>query len=221
MEENKNIALLLSDCFFSQRPLSEVLTQYEIHELVCHIDPELRGLMAKALMFDTMGSNTVKYLSQLSEDNDVIVRLEAVDSLGAYICQESFMALRKALCDEDELIRAYAAYGMASIGRILLETEATSILHKIEERECSDLVRASIYQGLYMLGESKALEKLILLFHVDEYHVQCSVLRALRDVASSENKSTISMFIDSLNIDKYPIAVMNAYDELLTELSGI
>ena len=139
--------------------------------------------------------DAVKWLSQLAKDSDAHVRVEAVDSLRTFVCRQSFDALCQATVDSDALVRGYAAYGVAIIGKEISFDEAKIILLSMVACENNPRVLVDIYEGLYVLGETTALKDLFSLIHIDDYLVQCAVIHACEEIANDRNRQIILSFL--------------------------
>ena len=220
--ENR-IEKIISNCYHNGIPLSCILRNEEIERLSENEDSDIRMCLAKALAFDDTNSSSVSILSRLAEDMDVFVRIEAVDSLSVHICKTSYLTLCSAIEDTDELVRAYAIYGIALIGKKLLIPSSRNILDRIKIEDKSDYVKVMVHTGLFILGDEEELHKLHQMFGHYDYHINCFVLRALQNLlyfASDSNKSLIRQFISSIDESTLPIAVKEAYFDLRNSLQG-
>jgi len=206
----ENLLDLLIDAYSKQQELSKIISNDSIVQAI-HEDyksnSEIKAWIAKALAFDDDNKKAVDFLCELAKDEDEDVRVEAIDSLSAFKTRKSFCILCEAICDHDDLVRSYAAFGVASVGNSVSAREAINILQKAEAREQSKRVFVDIYGGLYLLGDPTALDKLFLLFEEDDYLVQCAVLHCLGEMLSKKNQDIISSFLDHLDASQYPFAV--------------
>lgn len=91
----------------------------EILQLVHHEDEFVRAEFAKALVNDAPDQVAMRLLLDLWADREWCVRIEAIDSLSEFPYKESFYALKSGCDDEDELIRAYAVYGLCIVAKKL------------------------------------------------------------------------------------------------------
>lgn len=214
MNIRSNILGLLERCYDEGESPSTYLDTNLIHALVHDESVDIRLWLAKAMVNYNIDNDAVSMLSELSRDSEVCVRLEAVDSLSQFCCQESLDSLCCATNDDDELIRAYAAFGIARVGKYVSQQKALSVLLRIAETERNPRVFVDIYEGLYLLGDAEALYKLIQLFDSNDYHVQCAVIHALIEIINIENASLIKCFVSNLDTSKYVFAVTDAIGQL-------
>lgn len=206
MNEEKIVDMLI-ESYDIGRSLSSCLDVNFLNYLAsCDLD-DIRIWLAKALINDDSESVAVQLLCELSQDKEPLVRAEAVDSLRVFVCQESFHALRVAIRDSDELVRAYAVFGIAMVGETIDPVKTQNILQDLIATEDSFHVLIGAYEGLYLLGQKDYLAELFNLFKSDNYSVQCSVLHALEDILDCENRKQIQTFLTSLSLSEYPYAV--------------
>ena len=212
------IALLIHDFEHCVAPSSH-LSQTEMERCVQHSNDEIRAWTAKALVNDISKEETVDYLCRLAVDNNPSVRVEAVDSLSEFTHLQSYHALKHAVSDSDYLVRAYAAFGVAYVGKSLLPSDAEMTLLQLKTTETDDFVRVSILEGLYILGDSASLEDLFGMFKSSDYHTQCSILHALEEIWDESNRLRILSFVDTLTVAEYPPAVSGSLKELQKTLN--
>ena len=139
--------------------------------------------------------------------------MEAVDVLGAFSGERSFETLCRAMEDPDELVRAYAAFGVAAVGKAVSPQKAKEVLDRAAEGEQSGIALSGIYEGQFLLGDAAALDRLTALFGPGDYHVRCLVLRALGEVMDGQSRPRIKAFLDTLVPEKFPVSVREAYLE--------
>lgn len=204
----------LMRCTWEGKTLSEMLSDESIENLARNKSTDVRIEAARALADNAFNRVTVDTLCRLAKDEDPLVRLEAVDSLAVFSCRESFEMMQSALLDPDWLVRAYAAYGVAVIGKSIKPDHAKKILLHAEAKEAEPRTRAGIYEGLYILGQENALEKLMGLFSLDDYRLQCAVLNALDEVLNDQNQSTILEFLGSISLSAHSAAVLDTLDRV-------
>ena len=203
--------------FDRQEALSQHFDASKLWELVAGDDDEIKSWLARALVFDQENMQTLGLLSLLSLDPDAAVRVEAVDSLGNFSWPQSYFLLKRALYDGDELVRAYAAYGVAVVGNKLFPGEAKETLQSLLLTETSVRVKIDIFEGLYILGDNSALTHLIQCYNMGDYHVKCAVLNALENQLSNKSINQIIYFLNNCRIEKEPIAVKSTFSRLLAE----
>lgn len=180
-------------------------------------DSELRAWIAKALVFNQASLQTLGLLSILSLDTDATVRVEAVDSLCNFPWPQSYLMIKRALSDDDELVRAYAAYGTALLGNKLFPNDAREVLQSRLLIESSVRVKIDIFEGLYVLGDTSALTHLIECYKADDYRVKCAVLNALGNQLNTESIDQIINFLGNCIVENEPMAVKSTFIKLLAE----
>lgn len=201
--------LLIQSYNAGQSPTFFLSTKLISSIVACDSD-DIRQWLAKALINHNSNCFAVPLLCQLARDSQSFVRIEAVDTLGSFVCQESFNALCLAVNDDDELVRAYAAFGIAAVGKQIAPTKALCLLNQIALSEKSRRVLVDVYGGMYLLGQDDALQKLFELFQADDYLVQCAVVHFLEDIMNNDNRDEIEYFINNLNVFSYAYSVVDA-----------
>lgn len=186
----------------------------EICALVHSTLPEIREWTAKALVNDTSSDVALSALCELAADGNPDVRVEAVDTLSAFVCHDSFSALCNAIDDEDELVRAYASYGIGFVGNVIAHQEAVNILKNAEKFEKCKRVLVGIFEGLYILGYDECLDKLFDLFGTNDSQIQSAVLHALRELMAEDNCEVIMRFIANLKKHQYPRSVSDLISKI-------
>lgn len=219
MNPTDTLNLLIQSYNVGQSPTSYLSTECISSIVTCDSD-DIRQWLAKALINHKSNSFAVPLLCQLAQDSQSYVRVEAVDTLGSFICQESFNALCLAVNDDDELVRTYAAFGIAAVGKEIAPTKALYLLNQVALLEESRRVLVDVYGGMHLLGQHDALQKLFELFQVDDYHVQCAVIHFLEDIINNDNRDEIAHFINSLNISSYVYAVIDAILQIKQKIGG-
>jgi HEAT repeat protein len=127
------------------------------------------------------------------EDPDVLVRVEAAESLATIGDPKALPALWRAIDDRSPLVRSYVAGAIGSFGR------AGDIpkLEQLLKKERSDTVKVGIYQALYELGRKDMLLSLIsLLMESNDYRVRIATANILAEVVL--DKSNVAMVLDAL-----------------------
>lgn len=194
--------------------LSSIYSPYMMWKLAKHKDVLIRSDLAKALVYDTESEVALDILCKLSRDKESLVRVEAVASLSEYCCVKSYKVLKNALYDSDYLVRKYALFGIAYIGKKLNPEETIELLQEYDKKEVNLHCKVSIYEGLYMLGQQVYLDKLMNLFWNDDYQIQCSVANSLSEVIEQKNVPVIRKFLHTLKIEEYSVAVKSSIENL-------
>lgn len=208
---------ILMDCADNGKELSKVMDSDSIATLSNNESVDIRIWAARALVCDAMNRITIETLCQLANDKDAQVRVEAVDSLCEFCCAESYSVMRSAIPDSDFLVRAYAAFGLAFIGKTIEPEEAKRLLICAEEKETECRALVGIYGGLYILGQTSALDNLIMLFSSGDYHIQCAVLNILNEVLNDENCGKIQSFIHGIDLSVCSSAVVDTIKRLYAQ----
>lgn len=203
-------SILLLDTYEKGLALSDNYSPYMMWKLAKHKDDSVRSDLAKALVNDTESSVALDILCKLSKDKEALVRLEAVDSLSEYCCEKSYKTLKNALCDTDYLVKKYALFGVAYVGEKLCPEETIELLLECEKKDTNLHCKVSIYEGLYILGKETYLDKLMNLFWINDYQIQCTVVNALSEIVDEKNVSLIQKFLDTIQLEKYPVSVLSS-----------
>lgn len=214
MNTQNVIVSILMKAYLNGQSLHCHFCDTELGALANHCSEDVRAWLAKALVNHNNEHTAVSLLAKLSKDEEQLVRLEATDSLSAFANQESFCALLAMMYDKCELVRAYAAFGIAVVGRELFPQKATQILLDVANTETNKRVLVDTYEGLYILGFDSYLKKLMSLFGEDDYQIQIAVLHALEEVKNSSNHQDITQFLWGLETKDRVRAVLDAIWQL-------
>lgn len=214
MRDEERILKVLMKSYDEAKPLSESLDVEMINSLSDSDSTEVRAWLARALAYQNSDTQAVALLCKLSQDIESSVRVEAVDSISEFATIESFDMLCRAAVDEDELVRAYAAFGIAYVGKRINPEKALQTLLDMAKKEKSERVFVDIYEGLYILGKNKMLNELIKLFNSSDYRIQCATLNVLDELVYPQNVSTIYSFVSILDSSAYVPAVACAIKKL-------
>ncbi|HAG83331.1 MAG TPA: hypothetical protein DCL61_19850 [Cyanobacteria bacterium UBA12227] len=123
--------------------------------------------------------------SLLETDEDPLVRLSAAEALGAIADVKALPSLLKALNDQDEGVRAYAADSIGSLGVV----EANSILCQKLASEPSLLTKTFILAALYRLGHKESLFSLVKLLETADYNLAVTILNLTNELANHQNST--------------------------------
>ena len=132
MDSVDNLCELLIYCFNEGLSPTNIIDWKRLLELADSDSLEVRVCLAKALVNQPVDSNTVELLVKLTKDPSPNVRVEAVDTLGAFPTKASYDRLCVCLNDSDQLVRAYASFGVAVVGK---EISPQSALKVLQEKE--------------------------------------------------------------------------------------
>ena len=149
-------------------------------------DSEVRMSATSSLGTLLTGSKSPRQLIRMLEDPNVLVRIEAAESLAAVGDRKALPALWRAINDRSPLVRSYVAGSIGAFGR-------ARDIPKLEQRlksERSDTVKVGIYQALYELGRKDMLLSLIsLLLESDDYRVRIATAKILGEVVLHESNA--------------------------------
>lgn len=98
-----------------------------------------------------------RLIQVLATDPDGLVRLQAAEALGELKVRAALPSLTAALRDPDAGVRSYAAEALGQLGERGVMPELRALL-AVEE---DPMVRASVFQALYTLGDDEALASLL------------------------------------------------------------
>lgn len=180
--------------------------------------PFIRSLVAKAL-FEYPNESSKSILLELSKDKNDLVRVEAADSLKAYVDDVVYTRLLyMAKQDQYYITRAYA---VCSLSFIHFGLESRSLSTFVEERlsqERHTINKIMCAEALYRLGQDSALIQLIGYFKSRNYKNQCAVIHSLNDVLSKKNYGVINDFVRDLRSNDLPISVRSTLEKLQDDL---
>lgn len=150
-----------------------------------------------------------KYVSKilpLLNDNSLFVRIDAVECLAELGGKNSMKFLLPYINDRSEVVRMY-------IGTCLGEIGSRSVIKKIEEvvkNEHSNLAKAGLLHGLYLLGKKERLAEILALLKCKRYRVRCSVANGLANLLCKENKKVIKEALSKALKNEDTIAVKSS-----------
>jgi HEAT repeat protein len=96
-------------------------------------------------------------IRRLAVDPDGLVRLQAAETLGELKDRAALPSLTAALRDPDAGVRSYAAESLGQLGERGVMPELRALLAVDQD----PMVRASVFQALYALGDDEALASLL------------------------------------------------------------
>jgi hypothetical protein len=183
--------------------------------------PFIRSLVAK-LLFDYYNDFSKNILLELTNDKDNLVRVEAVDSLKAFIDHTVYFRLKHlAEFDPYYLVRAYSIVSLVYIGKTLDIDELSEFVLERLGKERYYINKILCYESLYLLGNKDSLNDLFDCFSSDNYRNKCAVINTLISILSIENYEAIHDFISNLNRYKFPVSVQSSLDNLSDEIDMI
>lgn len=221
MEYENSVLKKLGSCIDLEISPTQLLSKSDIRSAALSQDYEVRWLLAKTLIFESNQSFAIDTLCILAEDNEMIVRAEAIDTLSSFCDARSFSVLCTALCDESEVVRLYAAIGVGIVGEKLSYGSAVDRLVSAQAQEKSSISLVGIYEGLYILGHHESLVQLFVLFQEEDYHVKCAVLHALDELINTKNYDKIFCFIHGLDTTELPVSVIDTLTQVKQSVQSV
>lgn len=221
--ENHTVMETLMRLYDKQESLLQAMGRQKAQELSAAEDASLRSWVAKSLVWDAADPFAAQLLCQLAGDHDMLVRVEALDSLSASRNDNCMPAFRRALGDPEELVRMYAAIGLAEVcqGRPERASEARTLLQRTLALEGNRHVRIGILEGLYVLGQHDMLAELFRQLDDPDYHIRCAVLNTLDSILDRENREQIGAFLHSLDLSTEVVAVSSTAARLLKRCAAL
>ena len=221
--ENNTILETLVRLYDKKESLLKAIGRNKALELSIAEDALLRSWVAKGLIWDTEDPFAAQLLCQLAGDDDMLVRVEALDSLSAFRNHNCMSTFRRALGDPEELVRMYAATGLAEVckGQMERASEARMLLQSALSLEGNSHARIGILEGLYGLGQRGLLAEFFHQFDDPDYHIRCAVLNTLDSILDSENREQIVAFLHSLDLSGEVAAVSSTVARLLKRCAAL
>lgn len=221
--ENCTVMETLMRLYDKQESLLKTMGRHKALELSIAEDASLRSWVAKSLVWDAKDPFAAQLLCQLARDDDMLVRVEALDSLSASRNHNWIPTFRHALGDSEELVRMYAAIGLAEVcqGQPEQVSEAQTVLQRALALEENCHARIGILEGLYVLGQRNMLTELFRQLDNSDYHIRCAVLNTLDSILDRENREQIGAFLHSLDLSEEVAAVSSTVARLLKRCSPL
>jgi len=188
-----------------------------LDQLVAHRSPLVR-CDAASYMAEHVDDENHILLLQLLSDRNVLVRVEAADSLSEYPCRKTFDALAAVLnAEKYYLLKGFAAL---SLGRVGVEVDAVSaqrLLTEALEGEKRIFVKLCCYESLYLLGCANMLERIISLYGSSSYRNRCAVIESLGELLDRSNSERIREFLLSELPSETALSVKDKMTDLLKQ----
>ena len=214
------IETLLIKCYEKNISPLRYFSKEFILSIISYAPDDVRLWLAKSMVHATNINTAVCILSKLIQDNEELVRIEAADSLGVFISEDSFEILSAATFDSSKLVRAYAYSGIAEIAVKCRSCDGITILHEALDRETEPRVLLDVYAGLYLLGEKVYLWKIHQMFEESDYRTKCATLYTLEDLATPENIKDILSFLGSQSEKKLEVSVASTFKTVFNHLNN-
>ena len=213
--KNKMLLEILLDGIQSDSRLPDILNPESIKSLPFHPDSEVRSLTSEILAVEDPQIDSEALLLQLSRDEDSLVRTNAVDSLSNYPTERSYAACIAALSDADPLVRSYAVFGTAVIGKALDIKGVIQVLEGMRDQEQDSQVLAALGEARYILGDESGLQELFGLYPSGDCQLQCAILNHLQEILNANNCAQIRSFVENIRDNSSAPAVQSNIEELL------
>jgi HEAT repeat protein len=120
-------------------------------------------------------------LRALLKDPSFLVRIETLETLVQLGDQDALPAVSRLLCDENPLVRAYAARSIAGLDG----TSYGQAIYDALAAEKEDSARVGFLEALFLLGNRDVFEALLRDLAATDYRVRCAVANALEDMPLS------------------------------------
>ena len=126
---------------------------------------------------------------------------------------DSYDALVRGLSDINYLVRGYAAYGIACVGKSLnKKMHARPYRTYFTMRRF--LIREQPFRRHHICSDRRALYRIFWILFCNGCLVQCFVLNGLKKLLSTKNKKSITAFICRLDPSQLCGAVVNSLNDL-------
>lgn len=165
--------------------------------------PEVRMNAAESLgiiLSHAKNGKSPRPLIERLRDSNELVRVETADSLGAIGDQGALPGLWKATRDKSSLVRSYASSSIGEMGRESDKRKLWSLLSK----ERSPRAKLGILEGLFSLGERRALFDILVFLKSKDYRIRCSVVNIVSGfhLSSKEKPLVLKTFSSHLKNEK-------------------
>ena len=151
-------------------------------------DPEIRAYVAETLIYAENDERVLSILTELCKDSNVLVRVNACDTIGSFPTKEAEQCLLQVIenSKESHLVREYALMSYADISaKMGFKSKSVLILKKQLLTARSIAVKAACLYGLCLLGDCIFLKDLCALIDSSNYRDRSFVIHALIDLYST------------------------------------
>lgn len=180
-------------------------------------DYEVRAKVAEVLV-QTNDAKTENILIKLLRDKDELVRVNACDSLSNTNSYEVIYYLKdRILKDNSSLVKGYAILSLVDIV-IKLNYDFLEIkvfLENILKIQKVKWVKIHIYKALYMLGDKKYLDSIIVELNNRYYRNRCSVVNILKELISTNNYDKINNALIERMKKENCVSVKSSIEEIV------
>lgn len=148
------------------------------------------------MLAECAGNECENILLSLLHDKNMLVRVEAADSLSSYASSTVFHSLLRVIDTETYyLLRGYAILSLSQVGLKIDPIRTVDELRNILQYEKRCFVKLSCHEGLYRLGIHDSLLSIFSLFKSKNYRNRCAVLSSLEQLMDNNNQIVILHFL--------------------------
>lgn len=168
-------------------------------------DPEIRVLLAQALVFQP-ADIAESVLLEMIDDEELLVRINACDSLSIGISENTVTALCRKARQDCYLVRGYALMSLADVvqNRSDAPESILPFLKKAYFTEKSGWVKGACAYSLCLLGESSYLVYLLKDLNHRIYQRRCAAVHLLTDLIEHNCMEDMEL-VKSAVIKRYQI----------------
>ena len=191
-------------------------------ELSKNEDEEIRSYVAELLVLSDEDS-AKKTLIQLCSDTDELVRVNACDSLFVFAEFDVYKILYTvSVKDESELVKSYALLSIIDImAKIDIDKNQLEELFSSNLNSDIAILKITSCKGLYLLGFTEYLNKLIDFLNAEDYQDRCFALNTLPDIVNADNyNQIISTLVELKRIEKTE-AVLSTLENIVNDIEEI
>lgn len=186
-----------------------------LNKFVTDRDPLIRSEIARTLA-DSDAFYGESLLITLLRDRNMMVRVEAADSLASYRSMNVFNNLMDVIQEESYyLLKGYAITSLAQIGVDILPVQTKSLLIDVLQADRRYFIRLSCYEGLYRLGVNDTLWDIFKLYKSQDYRIRCAVVSTLNELVDDTNRMDICNFVSRQIPKEKAFAVLDNLNHLL------
>lgn len=207
LSEYDDIAILSEEHFL-------ILQKFSFDE-----DSTVRSLVA-SLLVDFVNEAAKNILIRLAQDDEVLVRTEAYDSLAVFPFNDVEIFLSSVMQTEsDNLARSYAILSWADV-TVALSRVSSELILDIEDKralEKSTDCSLSYCYVLYIFGNKEILEELLSYLKNSDYQIRCATIALLDEIIDERNAKRIKDSLAILLITEDTVAVKTRIKRFLEE----
>lgn len=191
-----------------------------LQEFSSDVDSAVRSQVAP-LLVDFINETSKNILLRLAQDDDLLVRTEAYDSLAVFSFNDVEDFLKNAIQKEgDSLARSYAILSWADVVLLLQHdlSKNISFLQEQNDKEKSSDCQLSWCYAQYVFGDKSVLDELLSFLKNENYQIRCAAISLLNEIADENNNKLIRNTLTKLLIVEDTIAVQERAKRFLSKL---